>query len=235
MFRIVVLFCIISCSKFMELNKMTCPFMIIAFDCLVGSLTSMVAECIAADCPAHKFLHRFLIYRFVMGVHEEFDSLRRQLLHGDSDLTMAQALSASLAEETRLQSMSSSVSLSHSVLAASQRYNMPKATSFEPCKHCSKKNHASENCFSHYPEKLAEHRAARGRGTTSTTRGSVSVAAASPIGAAQSSWVLDSGASFHVTSDRSQLVTCKPVNDDASIQTADGSLKRGCDWDWPSP
>ena len=30
-------------------------------------------------------------------------------------------------------------------------------------------------------------------------------------------------ASFHVTSDRSQLVACKPVNDDASIQTADGT------------
>jgi len=84
----------------------------------------------------------------------------------------------------------------------------------------------------HYPEKLAEYRAARdrgtsratrGRGTTSTTKGSVSVAAASPIGAAHSSWVLDSRASFHVTSNRSQLVACKPVNDDASIQTADGT------------
>ena len=116
------------------------------------------------------------------------------------------------------------------MLAASQRFHVPKATSFEPCKHCGKKTHISENCFSHYPEKLAEFRAARGRGTsratrgwgtTSTTKGSVSVAAASP--AAHSSWVLDSGASFHVTSDRSQLVACKPVNDDASIQTADGT------------
>ena len=79
------------------------------------------------------------------------------------------------------------------MLAASQRYNVPKTTSSKPCKHCGKKNHASENCFSHYLEKLAEYRAARGRGTsraprgrgtTSTTRGFVSVAAASPIGAA---------------------------------------------------
>ena len=30
-------------------------------------------------------------------------------------------------------------------------------------------------------------------------------------------------ASFHVTSDRSQLVACKPINDDASVQTADGT------------
>ena len=65
-------------------------------------------------------------------------------------------------------------------------------------------------------------RAARGRGVGSTPRGSVSIAATSPISAPQSSWVLDSGASFHVTSDQSQLVASKPVVDGASIQTADG-------------
>jgi hypothetical protein len=36
-------------------------------------------------------------------------------------------------------------------------------------------------------------------------------------------WVLDSGASFHVTSDRSQLVSCQPVKDGASVHTADGT------------
>ena len=36
-------------------------------------------------------------------------------------------------------------------------------------------------------------------------------------------WVLDSGASFHVTSDRSQLVSCQPVQDGSSVQTADGT------------
>jgi len=39
--------------------------------------------------------------------------------------------------------------------------------------------------------------------------------------ASQSSWVLDSGASFHVTSDSSQLVDCKTVHDGASVQTTD--------------
>jgi len=63
----------------------------------------------------------------------------------------------------------------------------------------------------------------------------VSVAAASPVGASQSSWVLDSGASFHVTSDSSQLIDCKTVHDGASVQTTDGSSKRDCYWDWPSP
>ena len=54
-------------------------------------------------------------------------------------------------------------------------------------------------------------RAARGCGVGSTPRGSVSIAATSPISAPRSSWVLDSGASFHVTSDQSQLVARKQM------------------------
>ena len=53
-------------------------------------------------------------------------------------------------------------------------------------------------------------------------RGSVSVAAAA-AGSSSSSWVLDSGASFHVMSDQSQLVACKLVADGASVQTANGT------------
>jgi hypothetical protein len=138
---------------------------------------------------------------------------------------MANALSDLLAEETRLKSLSSTVS--HGVLASSRRTSAPNSTSAEPCKHCGRTGHLSENCFSHHPEKLAEYRArraarGRGRGTGSTSRGSVSVAASSTV-TAPSAWVLDSGAAFHVTSDQSQLVACKPVSDGVSIQTADGT------------
>jgi hypothetical protein len=127
-----------------------------------------------------------------MGVNPEFDSIRTQLLHNSSTLTMDQALAELLAEETRLQSMSSlsTVTMPHSVLAASQRIIVPRGTSSEPCKHCGKTTHLSANCFSAYPEKLAEYRArrasraARGRGTSSTVQdGSVSVAAASSVDA----------------------------------------------------
>ena len=51
----------------------------------------------------------------------------------------------------------------------------------------------------------------------------MSVAAASSAAAPSPSWVLDSGASFHVTSDQSELASCKPVVDGASVQTADGT------------
>ena len=163
-----------------------------------------------------------------MGVRAEFDSIRTRLLHDSSTLTMSKALSDLLAEETRLQSMTSSMHVSHSVLAASQKFSTPNGASQEPYPHCGKTGHTPDNCFLHHPEKLAEFRArraartTRGRGTVSTPRGSVSVAAAA-TGSSSLSWVLDSRASFHVTSDQSQLVACKPVADGASIQTADGA------------
>ena len=167
-----------------------------------------------------------------MGVKLEFDSIHTRLLHNSSTLTMDQALAELLAEETHLQSMTSfsSMTVPHNVLAATQRVTVPRGTSSEPYKHCGKTTHLSANCFSAHPEKLAEYRArrafraARGRGTSSTPRdGAISIDAASPINASQPAWVLDSGASFHVTSDQSQLVTCKPITNCASIQTADGT------------
>jgi len=115
------------------------------------------------------------------------------------------------------------------VLAASHKFSAPKATSSDPCKHCGKFIHTSYNCFSKHPEKLAEYRArraaraSRGSGIGPSSKGSVSVAAASPAIAPSSSWVLDSGASFHVTSDKSQLAFSTPVIDGTSVQIADGT------------
>ena len=102
----------------------------------------------------------------------------------------------------------------HSVLAASRRTIASK----EPCKHCGRTNHSSDTYFAKHLEKLTEfraRRAARGRGTPSTPRGSVSIAATSSASAPPLSWVLDSGVFFHVTFDPSHLVACKPVTDGA--------------------
>jgi hypothetical protein len=185
-----------------EQNDMSIDEYYSAFDRLMGSLTCMVPECSADSCPAHKFIEKFFTYRFVMGVRAEYDSIRTRLLHSSSDLTMANALSDLLAKETRLKSLSSTVS--HGVLVASRRTSAPNSTSVEPCKHCGRIGHLSENCFSHHLEKLVEYHArraahgGRGCGTGSTPRGSVSVAASSTV-SAPSAWVLDSGTSFHVT------------------------------------
>jgi hypothetical protein len=185
----------------------------------------MVPACTVVPCPAHKFIEKFFTYRFVMGVRPEFDSIRARLLHSFDTLTMAQALSELLAEETRLKSMSPITGLSsHSVLATTQK---SRSTSFHPCEHCKKTTHRSENCFTKFPEKLADfrvRRATRGRGTGPSPRGSVAVAATSSVGALSSTWVLDSGASFHVTSDQSRLASTAPVTEGTSVQTVDGTL-----------
>jgi hypothetical protein len=70
---------------------------------------------------------------------------------------MAKALSDLLAEETCLNSLSSTGSNTHSVLAAAQK---PKSV-FKPCDHCDKTNHRSELCFVKFPEKLTDFRARR--------------------------------------------------------------------------
>jgi len=208
-----------------EQNDMSIDEYYSAFDRLMSTLLSMVPACTTTPCPAHQFIEKFFTYRFVMGVRAEFDSLRARLLHSSDTLTMAKALSELLAEETRLKSMSYTTGVSsHSVLAAAQK---PRSSSSQPCVHCNKTTHRSENCFAKFPEKLADfraRRATRGRGAGPSPRGSVAVAATSSAGTSSSSWVLDSGASFHVTSDQSQLASTTPITEGASVQTADGTL-----------
>jgi hypothetical protein len=179
-----------------------------AFDRLMSALTSMVPACTVVPYQAHKFIEKLFTYRFVMGVRPEFDSLRARLLHSSDTLTVAQALFELLAEETRLKSMSSITGVSsHSVLVAARK---SRNTSFQPCEHCKKTTHRSENCFAKFQEKLADFRVRRatcGRGIGPSPKGSVAVVATSSAGALSSSWVLDSGASFHVTSDQSRLTS----------------------------
>ena len=99
-----------------EQNDMTIDEYYCAFDHLVGSLTSMIGDCTTDNCPAHQFIEKFFVYHFVMGVREEFDSIRKWLLHDSSDLTMTRALSDLLAEETRLRSMTAPpMSMSHGI------------------------------------------------------------------------------------------------------------------------
>jgi len=128
-----------------EQNNMTIDEYYSTSDHIVGSLTSMIGDCTTDNCSAHQFIDKFFVYHFVMGVREEFDSIRKRLLHDSLDLTMTRALSYLHAKEIRLRSMfAAPISVCHTVLAASQRYNAaPKGTFSKPCKYCGKKNHSS--------------------------------------------------------------------------------------------
>jgi hypothetical protein len=135
-----------------------------AFDRLMGPLISMIPQCSSAKCTTQMFIEKFFTYRFVMGVRPEFESIRSRLLHG-STLTMAHALSDLLTEETRLQSMSTSHMTSpHNVLAAYRSGSKSNDNSSDPCVHCQKTNHRTDDCFIKYPEKLAAFHAHRAFG-----------------------------------------------------------------------
>jgi hypothetical protein len=60
----------------MSIDEYYSTFGRLAFDRLVGTLTSMVPACTDVPYPAHQFIEKFFTYRFVMGVQFEFDSLR---------------------------------------------------------------------------------------------------------------------------------------------------------------
>ena len=67
MFRTVVLsYTLMQQTPVIEQNDMSINEYYSAFDRLMGALTSMVPECTAASCPAHKFIEKFFTYRFVM-------------------------------------------------------------------------------------------------------------------------------------------------------------------------
>ncbi|KAK3139357.1 hypothetical protein QOZ80_5AG0382030 [Eleusine coracana subsp. coracana] len=146
----------------------------------------MVPQCSASECTTYKFIDQFLTYRFVMGVRPELESIRTRLLHDSSSLTMAKALSDLITEETRLDSLADNHS-SHNVLAATHKGG-PSREGSSPerqCKHCKKNTHQSDQCFTKFPQKLAEFRARRAAAQShGTPRVSVSAAtAAGPIGA----------------------------------------------------
>ena len=172
-----------------------------------------------------------------MGLRQEFEFIRTQLLGRPTLPTLDEALAGLIAEETRLRSLANSAAQeTHGVLVFSQRSGAPKGSSSgDICSHCKKSGHKADRCFSLHPELLAEYRtrfpqrrASRVPSRTAVVTempaqsASISVVSQIAAGVAQP-WVLDSGASFHVTFDRSQLVSCQSETDGALIQTVDGT------------
>jgi hypothetical protein len=143
-----------------------------------------------------------------MGLGADFEAIHTLLLHGSSNYPVPHSVLAA----SRRYSGSRGP---HSVLAASQRYSGSRWTSSDPCEHYKKTTHWLESCFEKFSGKLADfhaHQAARGHGTRSAPRGLVATAT-SPSADSSSSWVLDSGASFHVTYNQSKLASSKPILD----------------------
>ena len=101
------------------------------------------------------FIKKFLIYQFCHGLRSDFGPIHMQLLNAPTTTSIADVLFALIAEETRLHSLSPSMAAPHSILAATQKNTGKDNSSSEPCEHCKKTSHHSENCFVRYPEKVA--------------------------------------------------------------------------------
>ena len=125
----------------------------------------MLAHTAACDgCSKKtKFIEKFLMYQFVMGLRSEFEPVRVQLLNTSPTPSISDVLASLTAEEARLRSLSPAppVIAPYSVLAAAEKASTFAGGPSTPCEHCKKTNHRSENCFSKYPEKLADYRARR--------------------------------------------------------------------------
>lgn len=138
-----------------------------AFDNVMGPFLSVVPKCEqgCSGCCAKKneFIEKCS--------RSDFEPIHKQLLNALTTPSIADVLSALVAEETCFSSLSPSVSVPQSVLLGSQKTTTVKGTSSEPCEHCKKTSNRSENCFARNPKKLADHFArcaARGHGTGST-------------------------------------------------------------------
>ena len=192
------------------------------------------------------------MFDFVMGLLSEFEPICVQLLGRPTLPTLAETLSALIAEETRLRTIAANLPVSqHSVLAIAPlsiqaAASAPATSRGIPCSHCGPTNHPDARCFKKYTHLLAEvktKRAASRRGTAATFSDRTQAApppqqqssslsapvsaymSASSLSSASHSgttcWVLDSGASFHMTSNSSHLDSCHPIIDIRSVQTAD--------------
>ena len=105
------------------------------------------------------------MFDFVMGLRSEFEPIRVQLLGRPTLPTLSETLSALLAEETRLKTLTSNSPVSqHSVLGVPPLFTEVAAAASSkktPCSHCGRTNHPDERCFKKYPHLLAEMQAKR--------------------------------------------------------------------------
>ncbi|XP_022679406.1 uncharacterized protein LOC111256097 [Setaria italica] len=247
-------------------------------DSMVPKPSPLCKDCVPSLTDRDKYDQQNTMFDFVMGLRSEFEPIRVQLLGRPTLPTLSEALSALMAEETRLKTLTAPVS-QHSVLAApslSVSVAAPATSQKTPCSQCGRTNHPDERCFKKYPHLLAEMRAKRAascRGPLAASSSTQAVAApqfqatapqfqqavasqfqlhsapqfqqqsssttSAPVSAYMSAsslsstlhpgtsfWVLDSGASFHMTSDSSHLDSCQPIADtrSRSVQTADGNF-----------
>ncbi|XP_066345762.1 uncharacterized protein [Miscanthus floridulus] len=143
--------------------------------------SSLCKDCAISWTSRDKYDQENTMFDFVMGLRSEFEPIRVQLLGRPTLPTLSEALSALIAEETRLRTIAANSPLSqHSVLAVPPLPVQVAGPAKTPCSHCGRTNHPDVQCFKKYPHLLAEMKAKRAtsrRGTAATSSDSIQTAA----------------------------------------------------------
>lgn len=172
-----------------------------------------------------------------MCLRYEFEPVRIQILRRTSLSTFTEALVALIAKETCLCALTTTLVMSHAVLVVPHQTGVIRAHSFANVivyTHYKKTGHHAKNCFKLHPKQLVKFQVKRSTGShhkivtgassyDPLIRVYGSATSMSASGITVSSWVLNSGALFHITSNGSQLSSCRPTPDGMYIQTTDGT------------
>jgi hypothetical protein len=204
--------------------------------------SSLCKDCAISWTSKDKYDQENTMFDFVMGRRSDFKPIHVQLLGRPTLPTLSEALSALIAEETRLRTIAANSPLSqHSVLTIPPLSIQATALAKTPCGHYGRTNHPDVRCFKKYPHLLAEMKAKRAtsrHGTVASSSNSIQTTAPLRKESSNSSipfapfsgymsanslsstshsgttcWVLDSRASFHMTSNFSHSNSCHPITD----------------------
>ncbi|RVX00497.1 hypothetical protein CK203_036922 [Vitis vinifera] len=193
-------------------------------------------------CPEDGLLYKKVIekehiYKFLLGLNKNLDEVRGRVLSIKPLPSVREVFSEIRREESRqkvmLGTQNSSKNLENSALVArgtqSNNNNHQTKKNRLWCDHCRKPGHTKETCW-HLHGKLADWKPSRpqqnreGWGYTVAAEEDTSGTISNLEN--HTTWIVDSGASDHMTGNLMVFHECTPCHNNSSIRIANGTLSR---------
>lgn len=187
------------------------------------------------------------VYQFILHVTPYFESFAANLRQRmremkKDDLPTLESIIGNALDEQRAQSTQSarSANLARTQKSYGKQNNKGSGLGKPTCLHCGKLGHSKDDCFKLHPEKMEAFRKKReqeGKGKSKDTKkesilpersfyasvdyyASEDTMKALTAAEQRSSWILDSGASVHMTNDLSAMSNCEAI--DATVRFGKG-------------
>nr|CAN83808.1 hypothetical protein VITISV_026963 [Vitis vinifera] len=216
------------------------------------SLHELVWKCPEDGLLYKKVIEKEHIYKFLLGLNKNLDEVRGRVLSIKPLPSVREVFSKIRREESRqkvmLGTQNSSKNLENSALVArgtqSNNNNHQTKKNRPWCDHCRKPGHTKETCW-HLHGKPADWKPSRpqqnreGRGYTATAEKDTSGTSSNPgpfskeqlealqkIQENYTTWIVDSGASDHMTGNLMVFHEYTPCHNNSSVRIADGTLSR---------